>query len=79
MAGFLKRIQLLLVLKGMKVEADVGATVKRGLMQDASILPFAVIIVRSQTMQSQDNVLSFSRNANANTAMNHSESICIIV
>jgi len=37
-------------------------------MENASILPFATIIARSQTMQSQANV-SFSSTANANSAM----------
>ncbi|KHN33730.1 hypothetical protein glysoja_013736 [Glycine soja] len=65
------------LLKGMNRDQDVGATVKRGPMQDVSILQFAVIIARPQKMQSQGNVFSSSRNANANSARNLSESIHI--
>lgn len=61
----------------MKAEAVVGATVEAGPMENASILPFATIIARSQTTQSQANV-SFSRNANANSAMTLADSIYII-
>lgn len=50
-------------------DRTVGATVKRGRMQDASILRFAAIIARAWKMQSQDNAVSFSRDANANSAM----------
>jgi len=53
----------------MKEEAIVGAPVKPGPMQDASILRFATAIARPKIMQSQGNVLSSSRNANANSAM----------
>ncbi|KAG5064998.1 hypothetical protein JHK86_008729 [Glycine max] len=85
MARFLNRIQvfaaflatIVLLLKGMNRDQDVGATVKRGPMQDVSILQFAVIIARPQKMQSQGNVFSSSRNANANSARNLSESIHI--
>ncbi|TKY75419.1 hypothetical protein E2542_SST04186 [Spatholobus suberectus] len=83
MARFLKRIHVfaaflavtVLLRKGMNRDRDVGATVKRGPMQDASILQFAVITARPQKMQYQGNVVSFSRNANANSAMTPSESI----
>ena len=61
----------------MNRDQDVGKAVKRGPMQDASILQFAVIIARPQKMQSQGNVFSSSRNANANSEMTLSESIHI--
>ncbi|KAG5026321.1 hypothetical protein JHK86_022235 [Glycine max] len=63
--------------KGMNRDQDVGKAVKRGPMQDASILQFAVITARPRKMQSQGNVFSSSRNANANSAMTLSESIHI--
>jgi len=59
--------------KGRKTEAVVGGAAKPGLIQDASILPFATTIARPQTTQSQANVLSFSRNANAISAMTPSQ------
>ncbi|WVZ20577.1 hypothetical protein V8G54_007899 [Vigna mungo] len=85
MEGFLKRIQVfavcfavvVLLLKWMKAEAVVGATVEAGPKENASILPFATIIARSQKTQSQANV-SFSRNANANSAMTLADSIYVI-
>ncbi|RDX81216.1 hypothetical protein CR513_38139, partial [Mucuna pruriens] len=87
MARYLKRIQVFaailavivlvasehMVGKGMKRDRNVGGRVKRGPMQNAFILKFVVITARPQKMQSQGNVVSFSRNANANSVRPHSE------
>jgi hypothetical protein len=48
---------------------NVGVIATHGLMQDASIQQFATIIARMLKMHCQDNVVSFSRNVNANIAM----------